>query len=147
MAISVTKTSSSGVMPLAVHTGGQAFSGAFQQQMNDRERQNYRARITNLFHEIQENAPRLLERRDLAVFEEYRMQISELMEEILHHAYLFESVNVRDGSGRRKVFATVTVVDQKLKELGDKLLAENSPQLDLLGRVDEIRGMILDLFS
>lgn len=134
-------------MPLAVHTGGQAFSGAFQQQMNDRERQNYRARITNLFHEIQENAPRLLERRDLAVFEEYRMQISELMEEILHHAYLFESVNVRDGSGRRKVFATVTVVDQKLKELGDKLLAENSPQLDLLGRVDEIRGMILDLFS
>ena len=127
--------------------GGQAFSGAFQQQMDDRERQNYRARITNLFQEIRESAPRLLERRDLAVFEEYRMQIAELMEEILHHAYLFESVDVRDGSGRRKVFATVTVVDQKLKELGDDLLAENSPQLDLLGRVDEIRGMILDLFS
>ena len=147
MAISVTKTSSSGVVPLAVHTGGQAFNGAFQQQMNDREQQNYRARITNLFHEIRENAPRLLERRDLAVFEEYRMQIAELMEEILHHAYLFEPVDVRDGSGRRKVFATVTVVDQKLKELGDELLVENGPQLDLLGRVDEIRGMILDLFS
>lgn len=147
MAISVTKASSSGVMPVTVHTGGQAFAGAFQQQMNDRERQDYRERIANLFDKIRENAPRMLERRDLSVFEEYRAQITELMEEILHHAYLFEPVNIRDGSGRRKVFSTVTVVDQRLKELGDELLAENSKQLDLLGRVDEIRGLILDLLS
>lgn len=147
MAISVTKTSSSGVIPVAVHTGGQAFTGAFQQEMNDRQRQGYRQRIADLFDEIRESAPRMLERRDLSVFEEYRAQIAELMEEILHHAYLFEPVNIRDGSGRRRIFSTVTVVDQKLKELGDQMLAENSRQLDLLGRVDEIRGLILDLFS
>lgn len=147
MAISVTKTSSSGVMPVAVHTGGQAFTGTFQQEMNDRQRQGYRQRIVDLFDEIRESAPRMLERRDLSVFEEYRAQIAELMEEILHHAYLFEPVNIRDGSGRRRIFSTVTVVDQKLKELGDQMLAENSRQLDLLGRVDEIRGLILDLFS
>jgi uncharacterized protein len=147
MAISVTKTSSSGVMPVAVHTGGQAFSSAFQQQMGDRERQDYRQRISDLFEEIREDASRLLDQRDLSVFEGYRTRIAEMMEEILHHAYLFEPVNVRDGFGRRKVFATITVVDQKLKELGDELLAENKPQLDLLGRVDEIRGLILDLFS
>lgn len=147
MAISVSKTSSSGVMPVAVHTGGQAFSGAFQQQMGERERQDYRQRISDLFEEISTDASRMLERRDLALFEGYRTRIAEMMAEILHHAYLFEPVNVRDGSGRRKVFATVTVVDEKLKELGDKLLEENGPQLDLLGRVDEIRGLILDLFS
>ena len=105
MAISVTKTSSSGVMPVAVHTGGQAFTGTFQQEMNDRQRQGYRQRIVDLFDEIRESAPRMLERRDLSVFEEYRAQIAELMEEILHHAYLFEPVNIRDGSGRRRIFS------------------------------------------
>ena len=133
---------------IAVHNkGGQAFPQSFQQQMDEQERRKYQDRIINLFEEVRKCAPELLEKRDMSVFEEYREKIAELMGEILHHAYLFQPENVRDHYGQRRVYATVTVVDQKMKKLGEELLTQSSEQLNLIGRVDEIRGLILDLFS
>jgi uncharacterized protein YaaR (DUF327 family) len=135
------------VTAAAPKSGSQSFSQSFQQQMNEQERREYRDRIGKLFDEIREKAPALLKMRDLTAFETYREKIAVLMDEILHHAYLFQPERVRDNYGHQKVYSTVTVVDQKLEKLGEELLSENSEQLDFISRIDEIRGLILDLFS
>lgn len=135
------------VASAAHKNGGNAFSQSFQQQMDQQERDEYQHQIQLLFEEIGETAPSLLKKRDMMAFETYRQRISTLMDEILHHAYLFQPERVRDGYGRQRVFATITIVDQKMEKLGEELFAENSEQLDLLSRVDEIRGLIMDLFS
>ena len=128
-------------------SGGQAFSQFFQQHSNDQERGEYQERIQTLFDEIWKSAPSLLQKCNLQNFEHYREKLTDLMEELLHHTYLFQSENVQDSYGRRKVYATVTVVSQKMKELGEDLLAENTEQLKFISRVDEIRGLLMDLFS
>lgn len=128
-------------------SGHQAFSQLLQQQTDGQERQGYQERIKTLLDELRQSAPSLLQKCNLTDFEVYRVKISDLMEELLHHAYLFQSEHVRDSSGRRKVYATVTVVNQKMKELGENLLAENREQLNFIGKVDEIRGLLMDLFS
>lgn len=124
-----------------------SFSQSFGQQMDDQQRQEYRERVEALFGEIRKDAQNLLFKKNLAQFEAYRQRISVLLGEILHHAYLFESEKVRDGRGRERIYATVSVVDDKMKELGNDLLKENSEQLNLISRMDEIRGLIMDLFS
>jgi uncharacterized protein YaaR (DUF327 family) len=135
-------------IPAAAHKGGEpSFSQSFHQQMNQQEKDEYQRQIQLLFDEISKSAPSLMKKRDMTAFETYRERISTLMDEILHHAYLFQPERVRDGYGRQRVFATITVVDRKMKKLGEELFAENSEQLDLLSRVDEIRGLIMDLFS
>ena len=140
-------TSGEYVPSTARKSGGQAFSQSFQQQMNEQERDEYQKKIRTLFDEINESGPSLMKKRDMVVFEAYREKLSTLMDEILHHAYLFQPEQVRDGYGRQKIFATITVVDQKMQQLGEDLFAQNGEQLNLLSRVDEIRGLILDLFS
>lgn len=128
-------------------SGDQSFSQSFQQQMDDRQRQEYQERIEALFAEIQRDAPDLFRRKDLAQFESYRQRISWLLDEILHHAYLFRSERIQDGRGHERVYATITVIDDKMEKLGSELLSENSEQLDLISHMDEIRGLIMDLFS
>ncbi|AFQ45775.1 MULTISPECIES: YaaR family protein [Desulfosporosinus] len=52
-----------------------------------------------------------------------------------------------DYQGRPKVMARIGKIDQVLDELGKQLLDEQSEPLEILTKIDEIRGMIIDLFA
>ena len=52
-----------------------------------------------------------------------------------------------DSHGRPKMMARIAKIDHKLDELGKQLLNEQASSLDILSRIDEIRGMIVDLFA
>lgn len=52
-----------------------------------------------------------------------------------------------DYSGRPKVLAKVTKIDHELENLGRKILDEQTKPMDILAKIDEIRGLIVDLFA
>ncbi|SHH67824.1 YaaR family protein [Desulfosporosinus lacus] len=52
-----------------------------------------------------------------------------------------------DYQGRPKVMARVGKIDQALDELGKQLLDEQAKPLEILTKIDEIRGLIVDLFA
>lgn len=52
-----------------------------------------------------------------------------------------------DFRGRPKILARVKDIDTALEELGTKMIEKNINQLDILNRIGEIKGMIVDLFA
>lgn len=52
-----------------------------------------------------------------------------------------------DFQGRPKVLARITKIDKALEELGQKVLDNQTKPLELLDQIDEIRGLIVDLFG
>ena len=52
-----------------------------------------------------------------------------------------------DYQGRPKVMARIGKIDQALDELGKQLLDQQSKPLEVLTKIDEIRGLIVDLFA
>ena len=52
-----------------------------------------------------------------------------------------------DAQGRPKVMARVAKIDQSLDELGKQLLDKQAQPLGILAKIDEIRGLIVDLFA
>lgn len=52
-----------------------------------------------------------------------------------------------DFQGRPKVMARIGKIDQVLDDLGKKLLDEQAKPLEILTKIDEIRGLIVDLFA
>jgi uncharacterized protein len=52
-----------------------------------------------------------------------------------------------DFRGRPKVLARIKEVDKALEELGQKVLDHQAKPLEILGKIDEIRGLIIDLFG
>jgi len=48
---------------------------------------------------------------------------------------------------KRKVHTLVQVVDQKLEQLASAVLSGQSSQLDLLARLEEINGLLVDLLE
>ncbi|MDO0821834.1 YaaR family protein [Desulfosporosinus nitroreducens] len=52
-----------------------------------------------------------------------------------------------DYQGRPKVMARIGKIDEALDELGKQLLDEQAKPLEILTKIDEIRGLIVDLFA
>lgn len=52
-----------------------------------------------------------------------------------------------DFQGRPKILARITEIDNALEELGQKVLDNQSKPLELLEQIDEIKGLIIDLFG
>lgn len=52
-----------------------------------------------------------------------------------------------DFRGRPKVLARLQQIDQRLEDLGQKVLDTQSKPLDILQKIDEIRGLIVDLYG
>jgi len=65
--------------------------------------------------------------------------------------YVVESVyeTREQSSGRnilkRKKFTTITVIDEKLERFAAEIMSAQRDKLDILGRLEEIRGLLVDL--
>lgn len=52
-----------------------------------------------------------------------------------------------DFRGRPKVFARISRINEALEELGRQVLTEQAKPLEVLAKIDEIRGLVVDLFA
>ena len=55
--------------------------------------------------------------------------------------------SVWDYRGRPKLMARIQKIDHALEELGQKVLHEQDKSLEILAKIDEIRGLVIDLFA
>ncbi len=120
-------------------------SGSFQRGFEEQLRRDCKKRVTELFDEIKEEAEDIFTRMDMGKFEKYRSKIMLLLNEIASGAYSVKPDLITDKAGNRRVMTLVTIIDEKLDELASELLSQNAKAIDYLGRIDEIRGLLLDL--
>lgn len=133
-----------GVTSVPGGSGGSA-GDAFREQLGHQLKEDYRRHFNDLLDELTALADTILGRIDISSFERYRGQLRELLTEAIKNAYVLSSEYVTDMNGRQRVFATINIIDTKLDDLAKDILHENSDKLDFLSRVDEIRGLIMDM--
>lgn len=133
-----------GVTSVSGGSGGTT-GDAFREQLGNQLRDDYRRHFNDLFDDLTALADSILSRIDISSFERYRGQLKELLMEAIKNAYVLNSEYVTDINGRQRVFATISIIDTKLDDLAKDILHDNSDNLDYLSRVDEIRGLIMDM--
>lgn len=141
---SVHRTASLTHLSAAVVSGGSA-GNAFREHLGHQLKEEYRRHIDSLFDELAGLADSITGRSDISLFEQYRRRLKELLSEVMKNAYILSPEYVTDKDGRQRVFATINIIDDKLDDLVKEILSENSGRLDFLSRVDEIRGLIMDM--
>lgn len=77
----------------------------------------------------------------------YRKLVSEFMKEALNQSYKLNEQTRWDRSGNRKSFITVKKINNSLEELIEAVINQEKKQIDLIAKLDEIRGLLLDLYT
>ncbi len=133
-----------GVTSVSGGSGGST-GDVFREQMGNQAKDGYRRHFDDLFDELTALADSILCKIDISTFERYRGQLKDLLMEAIKNAYVLNSEYVTDMNGRQRVFATINIIDTKLDALAKDIINDNSDKLDYLSRVDEIRGLIMDM--
>ena len=125
-------------------TGGAGL--AFARQLNTLSEAQYQRYIQDLQDRIHKQGEKLKEKADLDAIMKYRSLIGELLGEAANNAFSGFKTDSFDPKGRHKVYFVIRSVNQKLEELTREILSVEQDNIRILQMVDDIRGMLVDLF-
>lgn len=111
------------------------------------EESGLQARLTLLMEDITMQGNKLSKRMDVRDMKRYRGLIKEFMNEIVNRSHKFSRENFLDKRGRHRVYGIVKLIDQNLDELAAELLKDEKDHIAILNKIDEIRGILLDIFT
>ena len=104
-------------------------------------------RLSVMMQEITMQGEKLGKHMDVRVMKHYRRLIQEFMNEIVNRSHKFSRENFLDRRGRHRVYGMIKRVNVVLDELAGELIKEEKDTLAILSKVDEIRGLLLDIIT
>lgn len=104
-------------------------------------------KLTNLMNDIATQGKLLSEHMDIRDMKRYRGLVKDFLNEVVNRSHKFSRENFLDRRGRHRVYGMIKLVDEKMDELATALVQDEKDHLDILNRVDEIRGLLLDIIT
>ena len=143
----VNRTDSNGfpVRGAAVRSANENEALLFRRTLTELTNEAYIARIQEIKKRIDDQGGRLSDKADIKEYEKYRSLIREFIDEIVSNGYTFSKEDTYASRGKRRYIATVETVNKKLDELGKEVMKEQADKLEILSKIDDIRGLLLDL--
>ena len=118
----------------------------FRRTLSDMSQEMYTAHLLQIKKNIEDQAERLADKVDVKEYEKYRKLIREFLDEIVSNGYTFTRENAFAARGsRHRYIATVETINKTLDELGKEVIKDQSDKLEILSRIDDIRGLLMDL--
>lgn len=102
-------------------------------------------KLSSLMKDIEEQGAKIAKHMDIKDMKKYRSSVKEFMNEIVSRSHEFSRENFLDRRGRHRVYGIIRQVDKNLDELAGELLKEEKDNLAILGKIDDIRGLLLDI--
>lgn len=115
--------------------------------MSSLEDDGLQARLTVMMEDITMQGKKLKKHMDVRDMKHYRKLIQEFMNEIVNRSHKFSRENFLDRRGRHRVYGMIKRVNAALDELAQELMKEEQDHLAILGKIDEIRGLLLDILT
>jgi len=117
----------------------------FQNQLRRVEGRNYEDRLNELLNKITQQSGKLSEKVDIKELKIYKKLISEFLDEAVSNSHKFSKQSFLDRRGRHRVFAVVKKINEELELLTKDVLNGEKDNIKILQRLDDIRGLILDI--
>ena len=121
-----------------------AFKFMLASNIEEAELQN---KLNSLMEEITMQGERLAKKRDVKDMRHYRGLVKDFLNEVVTHSHAFSRENFLDRRGRHRVYGIIRLVDENLDQLAQELMKDEKDNLAILGKIGEIRGLLLDIFT
>jgi uncharacterized protein len=108
-----------------------------------RDRRN-EEQLKQMQEDIKKKGNRLSATKCYSDVQAYKKLIKEYLKSVLTHMY---EVNKDISFWQTQYFMTVEIIDEKLKELTDLLLSEEKDNLNIASTIDEISGLVVDIYK
>ena len=115
--------------------------------MSKIEEEGLQERLSLLFEDIAMQGKKISKHMDVRDMKRYRGLIKDFLTEIVNRSHKFSRENFLDRKGRHRVYGIIRLIDTNLDELAEELMKEEKDNISILGKIGEIRGLLLDIFT
>jgi uncharacterized protein len=105
------------------------------------------AGLEDLLDEVHEAGDALKENPSVDLVQAYKKAVRDFVHFVVERSYSVEQKTSGRNILKRNVYFRVSVIDDALEKLAAEILRNQRDNLEILRRVDEINGMLVDLFS
>lgn len=130
-------------MTKAVNTGDKVFS----EHLKTFSTAYFKEHMEGELAAIEDQGRRLCRRMTLADLKKYRQMVANFIRGCISQGLSLKEEPHTTGFGRTKMLQVVKTINERLLSLAELLLSENRDPLEAMALVDEIRGLLLDLYA
>ncbi|MBU5676704.1 YaaR family protein [Alkaliphilus sp. MSJ-5] len=118
----------------------------FVEKFQNIKSEQVRDHLEKLFTQITAQSEKINEKLHLSEVIRYKGLVKEFLDVAVKNSHQFSKQNFLDRRGRHRVYSVVKNVDRELEAITKEFLNKEVDRLSIVKRLDDIRGMLLDVF-
>lgn len=128
--------------PLQTPQGGARFG----QMVMKQEQRLHGEQITRLLGDISSAGERIARSRNLRDMAKFKMLIRRFLKEAVESGLELKQSHTWNQFGEGRRLKLIETIDEKMIELAEALLDEEKTSVDLLAKIGEIKGLLINLY-
>lgn len=109
------------------------------------EEKDLQEKLGNMMQEITDQGEKIAKHMDIRDMKKYRELVKGFLNEVVNRSHKFSRENFLDRRGRHRVYGIVKMVDENLDNLAKELVKDEKDHIAIVGTIDDIRGLLLDV--
>lgn len=126
---------------------GENISASFKEKMNIQTGKLRFEQLTVLLSDIEAFGKRLAKSRNFKDLARFKGLIKRFVKEAVENGLTVENSRSFDLYGNSRTLTIVKELDEKLVQLTEELLDQEKPSIELLERIGEIKGLLINLYT
>ena len=109
------------------------------------EEKDLQQKLRTMMEDINEQGEKIARHMDIKDMRRYRELVKGFLNEVVSRSHEFSRENFLDRRGRHRVYGIVKLVDKTLDDLAGELVKDEKDHIAIVSRIDDIRGLLLDV--
>lgn len=126
----------------SVDSGDDSFKFTLIRNIEEKDLQE---KLNSMMEEITVQGDKISKHMDIKDMKKYRELVKGFLNEVVSRSHEFSRENFLDRRGRHRVYGIVRLVDKNLDDLADELVKDEKDHLAIISKIDDIRGLLLDI--
>ncbi|KEQ22757.1 MULTISPECIES: YaaR family protein [Paenibacillus] len=119
---------------------------SFSDTMQQQEERATREQLQRILQQIDLQGQRLAKSMTVRELRQYKLLVKQFLEETARRGVQLRDTRGWDRRGRTKRYKLLEEIDAELLGLADELVESEQGRIELLQKIGEIRGMLINLF-
>lgn len=119
----------------------------FSEVITSQEVQLYKEQLDRLLADVQRAGERLGKSRNFQDLVKYKSLVKQLVKETVETGMELKQSHSWNRFAEGRVLQTVELIDEKLVELTEEMLKDEKQSIDILGKIGEIKGLLINLYT
>ena len=126
----------------SVDSGDDSFKFTLIRNIEEKDLQE---KLNSMMEEITVQGDKISKHMDIKDMKKYRELVKGFLNEVVSRSHEFSRENFLDRRGRHRVYGIVRLVDKNLDDLAGELVKDEKYHLAIISKIDDIRGLLLDI--